>query len=155
MKKQKTTITNITDIERLLTSISQEDKNVGKFMLNKADMTDEQTAREMHKFINKVKPPVTKSAITNVLGYILIINDKDVWSKNNYGRSILWQSKGSPKSNYTTYMGYSFRNPPYHHLRDMFGNAKEYTKFLAKHGIIKTYEVTFDTSTNVLKLNLV
>jgi len=154
MKKHKTTITNIEDVEKLLLSKDQSDKNVGKFLLDKADMSDPQTASEMQKLIDKVRP-TAKYGVNGTLGYILVINDKELYHRNT-GNSFTWQSKGSPKSNFTTHISYEWRygNKDAEVYKIFGGDAKAYTKFLAAHGIIKTYELVYNASTHTINLKL-
>ena len=166
MKKQKTTITNIEDIEKMLTSTNDADVKVGQFLLNKADVSDPQTAGEIQKLINKVRPDqYVGIAQDTTLGYILIINDKRIWGKNGVNnRFSIWQSKGSPKSNFTTWVGHHFKwtgRPGYTNddkfvdaYRIFKGDAKAYTKFLATHGVIKTYELIYNAVTNAIYLRV-
>lgn len=157
MKKQKTTITNIEDIEKLLTSVNDADVKVGKFMLEKADMSDTQTMIEIQKFIDKVKPDDIGESGDVELGYLLIINDKTLWGRNGYESVAMWQSKGSPKSNFTTYINQNWKwdGSEFKEAKKLFnGDAKAYTKFLAIHGLIKTCAAVYNTSTRSIELKV-
>ena len=154
MKKQKTTITNIEDVEKLLLSVDSSDQNVGKFLLTKADMSDPQTASEMQKLIDKVRP-TTKYGVIGTLGYILVINDKELYHRSN-GNQFTWQSKGSPKSNFTTNIarGWRYGNKDIEAYKIFDGDARAYTKFLADHGVIKTYELIYNSSNHTIEFKL-